>query len=707
MSKWWNAIVLVACLVGLGACAGDDTIDMSTPDATPIPDATLDATVDAAPSLPDTGIGGDDLIIDRIVPPNGPYSGGTVSVIRGNGFTFDTFAFIGGRMVQPADTEMIDSHRLRVVVPAGEPGPADVTVRVGDTSSTLAGAFTYDAFSVSPTRGSVAGGTVLTLLSESMPFADGDTVMLGRTECTNVAVQTSSQLTCRTPPGTPGTVDVTVISGTDGSELVAANAYSFYDASDPVSGGLGGGPITGTINVTVIDPVFGMPVPDAYVIVGEDMDTFHQGLTDLMGQITFSGDDLLGDQTVHVAKDCYEKTSVVTFDASDVTVFLIPWTDDLRCFPPSSGSPPPSRGRSGAFISGELIWRGPNEHGPNPWSNIPEPRASEVRVAYVYTTQRCAGDSQSCLNPDPSLGGAIHRVIEVPPTEAGELGYPYRIFARPAGLAVYALAGLENATTGEFIPYVMGVARNVLAGPGEEVLGTDMYMDIPLDHTLNVRVNELPGEGRTGPDAFKVAAAVDLGGEGIIERMVSGEFLDIVRARTSEQLFRFWAQPAMLGALADGRYRIEGGWYTGSFDRSPMTVRVVTGIRDVDRPEIPLDDYIGLPVATAPAYDQPFPEDRVLRWERTGTAEADMHVVIMIGSDGNPAWRHLAPGNVFEAPVPDLSSIPGIPDVTEGSVIWAVYAIRIPDFDFDSFSYRYLNDRYWTAWATDTFRATR
>ena len=183
--------------------------------------------------------------------------------------------------------------------------------------------------------------------------------------------------------------------------------------------------------------------------------------------------------------------------------------------------------------------------------------------------------------------------------------------------------------------------------------------------------------------------------------------MDVVRARTSEQLFRFWAQPAMLGTLADGRYRIEGGWYTSEFDRSPYTVRVLGGVRDVDRPEIRLEDFIGIPQATAPAYGEDLPSDRVLRWERTGPGEADLHVVIMIGSDGNPAWRHFAPGDVFEAPIPDLSTIPGIPDITEGRVIWAVYAVRIPGFEFDSFSYRYLNQRYWSGWAIDQFIANR
>ncbi|HBQ16344.1 MAG TPA: hypothetical protein DEF51_36185, partial [Myxococcales bacterium] len=145
-------------------------------------------------------------------------------------------------------------------------------------------------------------------------------------------------ITCRTPPMAAGTVDVTVTDSEDGSETVAQDAYSYYDSSDPRSGGLGGGPIEGAINVTVVNAMTGAPVPDAFAIVGEDTATEHQGLTDSLGQITFSGPDILPPATVHIAKHCFEKTSVVAFDARDVTVFLVPWMDPMCGM---GGEPPP------------------------------------------------------------------------------------------------------------------------------------------------------------------------------------------------------------------------------------------------------------------------------------------------------------------------------------------------------------------------------
>ena len=168
-----------------------------------------------------------------------------------------------------------------------------------------------------------------------------------------------------------------------------------------------------------------------------------------MGQITFSGTDLVAPATVHIAKHCYERTSVVAFDAADVTVFLVPWMDPMCGM--GMGMPPTGRGRNGAFIEGHLQW--PADMREMEWDNVPAARTGWTRVAYVYTTQI----DVNVPNPDPGAGGGTARVLESP---VAEDGFPYRIFARPAGLAVYALAGLEEESTGRFVPYVMGVARN-------------------------------------------------------------------------------------------------------------------------------------------------------------------------------------------------------------------------------------------------------
>ncbi|MCX7808072.1 MAG: hypothetical protein N2515_05655, partial [Deltaproteobacteria bacterium] len=123
---------------------------------------------------------------------------------------------------------------------------------------------------------------------------------------------------------------------------------------------------------------------------------------------------------------------------------------------------------------------------------------------------------------------------------------------------------------------------------------------------------------------------------------------------------------------------------------------------------IDLPDFLGIPASVSPLDGTPLPGDRVLRWELSaGGAEADFFVVFVVGGDGNPAWEHFVPGNVYEAPIPDLSSIPMLEDIAPGEIVWGVYAIRIPGFVFNEFSYRYLNERYWSHVASNTFTMLR
>ena len=71
------------------------------------------------------------------------------------------------------------------------------------------------------------------------------------------------------------------------------------------------------------------------------------------------------------------------------------------------------------------------------------------------------------------------------------------------------------------------------------------------------------------------------------------------------------------------------------------------------------------------------------------------------------AWTMYVPGDVREVPFPDLSTIAGLDDINPGFLAWAVFAISIPGFDFDQFRYEYLNSRFWTRWASETYIAQR
>ena len=67
-------------------------------------------------------------------------------------------------------------------------------------------------------------------------------------------------------------------------------------------------------------------------------------------------------------------------------------------------------------------------------------------------------------------GGRLHlRKSAAPEDMVGVRGNPFRIVARPAALAVYAVVGIEDIATGTFTPYLMGIRRGLLVGPEEEL----------------------------------------------------------------------------------------------------------------------------------------------------------------------------------------------------------------------------------------------
>ncbi len=702
MAGRWGRLGWWVMAVSLAGC-GEPSL-LQRPEVPTVPDAGA-ADGGAERSFPDSGIGSTALRVTRVVPAHGPFTGGNRAVVRGSGFTEDAFVFVGGRMVQPADTVLVDGNRLVIVLPAGEPGPADVRVQVGDEEAALSDGYVYDALALDPTRGAVAGGTLVRIEGRDVSFSEEDEVWFGGGRCREVTLLGDSTISCRTPPGSVGAVDVRVVSAADGSEVRAVDAFTYYDEGDPYGGGLGGGPLDGELLVSVVDAMTGLAVPDAFVYLGDDpAGTPYQGLTNLLGKVAFSGPDLRGPQTVTAAKHCYERTSFVAFDARVVTIFLVPWMDPACGM--GSGAPPGGRGRAGSYVSGELFWDGPREFGPNPWTNIPDPRPGEMKVAYVFATQPCATDSIYCVNPNPSLGGARPRVLERDVGDGG--GYRYSLFVRPGAFAVYAVAGVENETSGEFTPYVMGVTRGVLVGPGDRAENVRIVMDIPLDHRLSVEVGGLPPMAPGGPDRFRVSLALDLGGDGYIVRAFGerSEPFDSIASRVLRRPFRFFAQPALQGPLSGASYRIEAAWMTGDFDAPPTARVVAQGVRPAGGP-VRVDGFVGIPRALAPAYGEALPDDRVLRWEAPGGAEPSFYMVVLQGGDGNPAWRHVVRGDVTEAPLPDLSSIEGLQDVAPGTLSWAVYAVHIPGFDFDEFSYAHLNERYWDAWSIDQFTARR
>ena len=259
--------------------------------------------------------------IDVVVPGSGHASGGTEVAIEGCGFPDDVEVRFGpGVAINP---QVLSGKTIGVKTPPGSPGPTAVRVSGLTGEASLAGGFTYltdqpTLYLVSPHISSVAGGTYVRFYGAGMP--PNATLSVGDKPCFDKHFVDGSLITARVPSNDAGTYDVRLEWPGGASELAAAFTYF-----NPISkSGTWGGPIEEAVNVTVRDGSTGKGLAAAFVMLGDELQTPHQGFTDEHGQITFSLPGLGGPVAVTGAKQGYSLYSVVHYDAANVTFYLYP-----------------------------------------------------------------------------------------------------------------------------------------------------------------------------------------------------------------------------------------------------------------------------------------------------------------------------------------------------------------------------------------------
>ena len=199
--------------------------------------------------------------VSAVSPNDGPAAGGTMVTITGTGFTRATTVDFGTN--QATNLTVASDTTITAYSPAGT-GAVGVTVTTpGGTSATsTADQFTYapSISSISPTAGTVSGGTVVTIMGTG--FAGATAVDFGATPATTFTVVGASTITALSPAGT-GAVGVTVTTPSGTSATSPANVFTYYAAPtvtgiSPTAGPLGGGTLvtisgTGFIGATAVD----------------------------------------------------------------------------------------------------------------------------------------------------------------------------------------------------------------------------------------------------------------------------------------------------------------------------------------------------------------------------------------------------------------------------------------------------------------------
>ncbi len=197
------------------------------------------------------------LSISGVSPGNGPPAGGTAVTITGTDFASGATVTFG--TAAATNVVVVSATEITATSPAGSAGAVTVSVTSGGQNASLVNGFTYvvppTVTGVSPNSGSTGGGTSVTITGTN--FAAGATVTFGagrqggdgNASATNVVVVSSTQITCITPAGNAGAVDVAVTVNGETGTLTSGFTYVVIPTVSSVSPN--NGPIAGGTAVTI------------------------------------------------------------------------------------------------------------------------------------------------------------------------------------------------------------------------------------------------------------------------------------------------------------------------------------------------------------------------------------------------------------------------------------------------------------------------
>ena len=613
------------------------------------------------------------LELSSLAPARGPSAGGTAATLAGSGLPADAEVFVGA-LAATVNGAVTDTQAA-LTTPAGSGGGAsDVRVREAadpENEAVLAGAFTYDESlavgRVLPERGAVSGGTLVTVRGAG--FGDATVVTFGPNHAKDVKVVDSHTLTCRTPKGETGAVDVGLarLGQTD----TLPGGFSYFDPRN-ISGGLSGGPLVGTLNVTVLEStqgLFGLPVPLANVLLGTDEASPFQGQTDSGGQLTFSDPSLVKAQTVTVWKDGFESVTVTAVTSENLTVFVGRTGGGGSPGPPPPGVPP-------SLISGRVTGFKP------PYAL----NSNESLEARVFVTQTSLYDGPPYAGA-PSHTGEKWLVVQ----EAGE----YLLYSRAGLRATYAVLGVKNKQTGEFAPYLMGICRGITTSPDNPAVNQDIVLDMHLDGVTPITIDspiEIDGPGF--PALNSVYAWLDLGAEGFVpnpNNWGTGTTGASSVASTLPQL-SFPSFPQLDGSnFVFLNYAAGAGTYPVSYYFRRQPGNLAAGLT--------IGPMLPTPVFSEPSAALGF--DGTISWDVAPGPTPDIHEVLilkptMMGTV--TLWTMMLPGSETRVVVPQPAVQQMLVTEAGNSLFAAVLSSRSPKFDYAQWPYDSLSEVTWSSY---------
>jgi hypothetical protein len=250
--------------------------------------------------------------VTLISPTSGPTNGGTLVTITGTSFTGATAVDFG---TAPAtNVSVVNDSTIKADSPAGSAGVVNVSVTTpaGTSAVSPADEFTYTVAvapvvtAISPTTGSMAGGTLVTITGTS--FTGATAVDFGTVPATNVTVVNDTMITANSPAAT-GTVDVTVTTPSGTSATSPADQFTYTTVAAPTVAGLNPttGPTTGGTLVTITGTSF----TGATAV---DFGTVPATNVTLVNDTTITADSPAGTGVVNVTVTTSSGTSAISPD---------------------------------------------------------------------------------------------------------------------------------------------------------------------------------------------------------------------------------------------------------------------------------------------------------------------------------------------------------------------------------------------------------
>lgn len=622
-------------------------------------------------------------------PAHGPFAGGTLVLLRGNGFASNARVWFGDTALAGADVLPVDSHRIQVTAPAGVPGPSDVIVQNGDDASTrvtLRGGYTYDGYYAEPSSGPTSGGTLITLHGYGTSWDAATTVSIDRNPCEIVSVEDATTLTCRAPAGTPGAKPIRVTNGAESIDVL--DGFTYSNSDNGFRGGLSGGPLRDQLKVLVFASIGGDAIPNARVILGSDAKVVEK--TDVNGVALLQSNDLAPKATVTVAGKCFQPVTFADVAVDTLTVYLDPVLSPT-CFNPEGDL---ERGGGtfgqGTTVRGELVWPDAQEFRKGGFTNVPHPKSpDESKAAYVFALS----SSPSARFRLPGSGNAVTL------DSGGTAGYRFSLSMSPGSYTLYALAGIENRTRSpeSFTAYAMGLIRGVAVPAGQGANDVFIRIDVPLDHAILMNVAG-PQPTATGPDVLAASVAVRVGNEGYAI-LPGGQQQALLG---SAQMLSFVGVPPLIGSLAGTSYVASAQAQTGPNGNLPRSVLGLVGATSTDTP-LSVGPFVEVPVLSTPKRNGVW-DGRNLAWTYApGGLDADLAVLDVVAGSGLYDWRVVAPASTRSVTLPDLGAVSAGLAWPNGEQAVSVSLAKVRDFNYANLRYRDLTERGWTAYASDAF----